>query len=113
MFSKISKLLSKVKKDRPAGKISAKDYLKQADLSEKMMRSIGIAMKLDLKVYVRLDIGNQTHAFAVQGKNDPTLDHLYDVAYCSWKSCVEAANEAILDDQVESRGWEGPDYDRV
>ena len=107
MFSKIRRLLSKVKKDRPAGKMDAKAYLVQADLSQQMMLSIGLAMKLDLKVYVRLDIGNKTHAFSIQGKDDPILKYLYELASDSQKDSIEAANKALLEDMAKTGGMEG------
>jgi hypothetical protein len=102
MLKKIRQYLSKFKENRGPVKAAAKDYLSQARLSEEMMCSIGLAMRLELAVYVRIDIGKQTHAFKISGRDNPTLQHLYDVANESWKVCLEQANEAILDDQRET-----------
>lgn len=106
MLKKIRQYLSKFKENRGPAQSAAKDYLSQAKLSEEMMWSIGLAMRLDLPVYVRIDIGKQTHAFKVSGRDNPTLQHLYDVANESWKVCLEQANEAVLDDRRET-GIEG------
>lgn len=99
MFKKIKTYLFGPESDREG---NARSYLAQAELSERMMWSVGLAMKLGLKVYIRVDIGNLTHAFSVQGKDDPTLQHIYDVANASWKTSLEQANEAIRGDYDKS-----------
>lgn len=103
MFSKIIRLLSKVKKDRPAGKVDAEMHQSQADLSESLMWSLGLAMKLDLRVYIEIHVGTRGHGISVQGKDDPTLQYLYDLANAQWKVSQEDALGAKLDD-VEENG---------
>jgi hypothetical protein len=94
MFQKIKGLLSKLRKNRPEGEKLSEMHLQQADLSEGLMLSLGLAMKLNLRVYIRVDVGNQSHGISVQGKDDPTLQYLYDLANESWKACSMDALEA-------------------
>jgi len=79
------------------------------------MWSLGLAMKLELRVYVQIDVGNKSHGISVKGKDDPTLQYLYDLANESWKASLADAKEAILAEQdkkwgighPEIGGWEG------
>jgi hypothetical protein len=91
MFSKIRQLLSKVKKDRPAGKVDSEMHESQADLSENLMWSLGLAMKVGLRVYIEVRVGTRRHGISVQGKDDPTLQYLYDLANAQWKVSTEDA----------------------
>ena len=101
MFKKIKELLSGIGNNRKGREISSKVFLAQAALSEKLMWSLGLAKKLGLRVYIRIDVGNQSHGISVQGKDDPTLDYLYDLANESWKASLKDAWEAKLAERVK------------
>ena len=96
MFSKIESFLQKFGKGRATGKNSVIwYYTRQEELSEKMMDTIGVAMKVGLEIRVRLDIGNQSHCFRVNGAEDPTVQYLYDLAEASMHAHRKDKNEAI------------------
>lgn len=115
MFKEIKRLLSKIGSSRAGRETSSRAFLAQADLSEKLMWSLGLAKKLGLRVYIRIYVGNQSHGISVQGKDDPTLDYLYDLANESWKASLADAKEASLAEQEKNRvgdcseigGWKG------
>jgi hypothetical protein len=115
MFKKIKKLLQGLGEGRQGREVSSKVFYAQADLSEKLMWSLGLAKKLGLRVYIRIDVGNQSHGISVQGKDDPTLEYLYDLANESWKASLEDAKQAVLAEQdkngvgdcSEIGGWKG------
>jgi hypothetical protein len=107
MLQKIKGLLSKLRKNRPEGEKLSEMHLQQADLSEGLMLSLRLAMKLNLRVYIRIDVGNQSHGISVQGKDDPTLEYLYDLAWESWKACSMDALEAKAADREDTEGMEG------
>lgn len=102
MFQKIKDLLQGAGKNRQGREVSSKVFLAQADLSERLMWSLGLAKKLGLRVYIRIDVGNQSHGISVQGKDDPTLEYLYDLANESWKGSLTDAKEAILAEQEKN-----------
>jgi hypothetical protein len=102
MLSKVRGFLSSLKKDRQGRERSSEAFLAQADLSEKLLWTLGLAKKLGLRVYIRIDVGNQSHAISVQGKDDPTIGYLYDLADESWKSSLVDAKEAKLAEQAKA-----------
>lgn len=107
MFQKIKGFLSKFKNNRTVGEKLSEMHLRHAQLSEALMLSLGVAIKLELKVYIRVDVGNRSHGLSVQGKDDPTLQYLYELANESMKDSCKAALEADLEDRTHTDGMEG------
>ena len=83
--------------------MDAEMHENQADLSESLMWSLGLAKKLGLRVYIEIHVGSRAHGISVQGKDDPTLEYLYELANAQWKVSQEDALGAKLDD-VEEKG---------
>jgi hypothetical protein len=74
------------------------------------MWSLGLAMKLDLRVYIEVKVGKMEHGISVKGKDDPTLQYLYDLAREQWKVSVEEAGRPKTEphkyDPTEGLRWE-------
>jgi hypothetical protein len=106
MLKKIKGFLQRFVKNQPRRETSSEALLAQADLSERLLWSLGLAKKLGLRVYIRIDVGNRSHGISVQGKDDPTLEYLYDLANESWKACLIDANEAKSAERAKSEALE-------
>ncbi len=90
------------------------ENVQQAYLSQQIVNTLDVALKLDLKVTIQISVGGRQHAMRVPGKNNPIVEALRDLAEANMLEAYRRMDmELKIRDLNEARPSGRRPYDAV